>query len=282
MNYTARNTGIDIYFKEIRNFSGMSMDDEERLFTRIKAGDTAAETEVFNKNAKLAVAIAKTYTGDADLLSDLIQEANMGILKAISKFDYTKGFRFGSYARFWMKAYISDFLNELGIVHPNNPSLIQKVRKVARDFYAKNNREATEYELMEILEDMGEMVTDTSILSGIKVDSLDKTFGDDADFTLADSAEISNRTASINDFEDDIRKESLKSEILGMMNCLDERERRMIKMYYGIGYDYEMDYNAIAEKETKRLQETKPGKSITAERVRQIVIAAEKKMRENV
>ena len=106
MNFTNRNRNIDIYFSEIRNNQSMTREDEIILFTRVAKGDRSAVTDIFNRMSKLAVAVAKTYTDNPDLLEDLIQEANSGILYAIDKYDPALGYRFSSYARWWMKAYI--------------------------------------------------------------------------------------------------------------------------------------------------------------------------------
>ena len=94
MYLTFRNRNIDIYFKEIHTNGGLTREDEITLFTRIAKGDKSAEVEVFNKMSKFAVAVAKTYTGEPELLEDLIQEANMGVLTAISKYDVALGYRF--------------------------------------------------------------------------------------------------------------------------------------------------------------------------------------------
>ena len=152
MYLTFTNKNIDIYFKEIKSNENLTREDEITLFTRIAKGDKSAEVEVFNKMSKLAVAIAKTYTGTPELLEDLIQEANMGVLTAIKKYDVALGYRFSSYARWWMKSYITTFLNNMGMVHPSNTQVLDKAKKIREAFFKKNHREISECELLDRLE----------------------------------------------------------------------------------------------------------------------------------
>ena len=274
MNYTNINQNLAIYFKEIRSNKSLTKDEETVLFARIHSGDKKAETEVFNKLAKLAVATAKTYTSKAELLEDLIQEANIGILSAIEKFDPCKGYRFSSYARWWMKCTIAKFLDDLGVVRHCQTPLIEKARKIRDDFYVRNQREISEYELMDILEEMGEVVTDPITITEICHIRIDKPVNTDEDITFGECGEFADRTSSINDFESAAEEEGLYSEINRKMFCLSEREQIMVRMKFGIGYDYEMEYPTIAEKWTELT-----GKAMSAERVRQIVVGAIKKMR---
>ena len=268
MNYTNLNQNINIYFKEIRNNKSLTRNDEIALFTRIATGDKVAEEEVFNKMAKLAVNIAKTYTCDPELLEDLIQEANLGILTAIKKYDLTTGFRFSSYARWWMKASISTFLNELGIVHPSTSRLITLANKIREKFYMENQREISEYELMDKLEEMGEVVTDPSVITSIKKVRIDLPVNEDDDVTKRDFGEFADRTASDNEFLADENQETISADVSKLMMVLTDREKKFVKMNFGIGCDYEMTYKQIAEKE-----------GMTQERVRQIILGALKKMK---
>jgi len=273
MNYTEHNKNIDIYFKEISKFNSMTREDEIILFARIAKGDKSAETEIFNKMSKLAVNIAKTYTGKADLLSDLIQEANYGVLKAIYKYDVNMGFRFSSFARWWMKAYIADFMRDLGMVHPTNNRYDAKVKEIREDYFRKYHREISVYDLMDALEEMGVIVTDPSALTQIVVTSIDQTREDD-DFTFESSETFNNKTASRNEAEDQMDSEQLSEDLRKMMMKLDDRERQFVMWNFGIGCDFEMDYKSMTEKYNKTHT-----KQLTMERVRQITVGAIKKMR---
>ena len=276
MNYTNLNQNLTIYFREIRNNKSLTKEDETILFTRIAAGSEAAKIEVFNKIAKLAVAIAKTYTSKTELLEDLIQEANAGAWIAIDRFDPSKGYRFSSYARWWMKSTISRFLDELGVVHPGNPYLVDKARRIREEFYTKNQREITEYELMDALEEMGEVVTDLSAVVAVTHIRIDRPVDSDQEVTAAEVGEFAARTSSVNDFEEESDAESLNEEIERRMRRLTPRERILVKMRFGYTTGYEMDFKSIAEEWNKTREESE---RLTQERVRQLVQEAIKKMK---
>jgi RNA polymerase sigma factor (sigma-70 family) len=276
-NYTNINDNIKIYFREIHSFKSMTRQDEISLFTRISKGDKSAETEIFNKMAKLAVNIAKTYTSNPELLEDLIQEANMGILDAIKKYNLSTEIRFSSYARFWMKANISKYLDELGVVHHNNTKLIDMANKIREKFYKENQRDISDYELMDALEDAGEVVNDISSIINITNIRIDiPSERDDDNSPMGGYGSFADRTASINGFEEQSENESLSSDIARRLSRLDQREQKLILMKFGFITGFEMDYGSIME----RWNEEHPGKeSLTQERIRQIIVGALKKMK---
>lgn len=276
INYTNINENINIYFKEIRKFSSLTRKDEMILFTQISNGDKMAETEVFNKMSKLAVNIAKTYTCNPELLEDLIQEANMGILTAIKKYDMDAGYRFSSYARWWMKAYIGKFLEEMGIVHHCNPVIIKKANKIREQFYMENHREISEYELMDKLEEIGEIVNDISTILNITSVRIDMPVSEDDVITKKDMGVFADRTASTNSFVEEEENETLSSDIAKRLAKLTPREQQLILMKFGFVSGYEMDYKSIAEKWNEGKSEKE---QLTQERVRQLVIGALKKMK---
>ena len=275
MYLTFQNQNIEIYFSEIRSNSNLSRAEEIVLFSRIKKGDKSAESEIFHRMAKLAVSMAKTYTGDPDLLEDLIQEANMGILTAIQKFDLTQGFRFSTYARHWMKSNITAFLNELGIVHPSNPKIGDLTKKIRESFFKENHRNITEFELLDKLEEMGEIVYDPSSLIKVMVTRIDLPSETD-ELTNEECGEFAVRTATENEYEETIENEALTYDINRRLARLSPREQELIRMKFGFTTGYEMDYNGIAESWNKRhpLKE-----QLTVERIRQICVAALTKMK---
>jgi RNA polymerase primary sigma factor len=276
MNYTNTNQNISIYFKEIRNFSSLNRQDEVTLFTRISRGDKSAETEIFNRMAKLAVNIAKTYTSKADLLEDLIQEANLGILAAIKKFDLSTGFRFSSYARFWMKCYIGKYLDEMGVVNHSNANLIKMANKIREKFYKENQREISEYELMDALEEQGQVVNDVTAITNITSVRIDAPLGEDEDgLSNADYGEFADRTASENGMVKDMEEENLSDQVKNLLKRLTPRERTLVELRFFSG-DNEMDYATITEKWNKGKVEKE---QLTQERVRQLILGALKKMK---
>ena len=296
MYLTFTNKNIDIYFKEIKSNENLTREDEITLFTRIAKGDKSAEVEVFNKMSKLAVAIAKTYTGSPELLEDLIQEANMGVLTAIKKYDVALGYRFSSYARWWMKSYITTFLNNMGMVHPSNTLVLDKAKKIRDAFLKKNHREISECELLDRLEEMGVLVSDVNAITSVLVTSIDQRVDEDEDTVASECGEFAERTSSRNDYESEIENQELSRKIEVLMSRLTAREQTLVRMRFGFTTGSEMDFDSIAmrwdEGKSKYLLDEngnivlnnngKPKGNpeyLTTERVRQIVVAAVKKMK---
>ena len=296
MYLTFTNKNIDIYFKEIKSNENLTREDEITLFTRIAKGDKSAEVEVFNKMSKLAVAIAKTYTGSPELLEDLIQEANMGVLTAIKKYDVALGYRFSSYARWWMKSYITTFLNNMGMVHPSNTLVLDKAKKIREAFLKKNHREISECELLDRLEEMGVLVSDVNAITSVLVTSIDQRVDEDEDTVASECGEFAERTSCRNDYESDIENQELSRKIEVLMSRLTAREQTLVRMRFGFTTGSEMDFDSIAmrwnEGKSKYLLDEngnivlnnngKPKGNpeyLTTERVRQIVVAAVKKMK---
>ena len=296
MYLTFTNKNIDIYFKEIKSNENLTREDEITLFTRIAKGDKSAEVEVFNKMSKLAVAIAKTYTGSPELLEDLIQEANMGVLTAIKKYDVALGYRFSSYARWWMKSYITTFLNNMGMVHPSNTLVLDKAKKIREAFLKKNHREISECELLDRLEEMGVLVSDVNAITSVLVTSIDQRVDEDEDTVASECGEFAERTSCRNDYESEIENQELSRQIEVLMSRLTAREQTLVRMRFGFTTGSEMDFDSIAmrwnEGKSKYLLDEngnivlnnngKPKGNpeyLTTERVRQIVVAAVKKMK---
>ena len=296
MYLTFTNKNIDIYFKEIKSNENLTREDEITLFTRIAKGDKSAEVEVFNKMSKLAVAIAKTYTGSPELLEDLIQEANMGVLTAIKKYDVALGYRFSSYARWWMKSYITTFLNNMGMVHPSNTLVLDKAKKIREVFLKKNHREISECELLDRLEEMGVLVSDVNAITSVLVTSIDQRVDEDEDTVASECGEFAERTSCRNDYESEIENQELSRKIEVLMSRLTAREQTLVRMRFGFITGSEMDFDSIAmrwnEGKSKYLLDEngnivlnnngKPKGNpeyLTTERVRQIVVAAVKKMK---
>lgn len=296
MYLTFTNKNIEIYFKEIKSNENLTREDEITLFTRIAKGDKSAEVEVFNKMSKLAVAIAKTYTGTPELLEDLIQEANMGVLTAIKKYDVALGYRFSSYARWWMKSYITTFLNNMGMVHPSNTQVIDKAKKIREAFFKKNHREISECELLDKLEEMGVLVSDVNAITTVLVTSIDQRIDEDEDTVASECGEFAERTSCRNEYESEIENQELSRKIEVLMSRLTTREQTLVRMRFGFTTGSEMDFDSIAmrwnEGKSKYLLDEngnivlnnngKPKGNpeyLTTERVRQIVVAAVKKMK---
>lgn len=248
-NYTNRNQNLDIYFAEIKKFDTLSKTDEERLFALVAEGNKMAETEIFNKMAKLILATAKTYTSDDTLLEDLIQEGNIGLLEAIKRYDITKDNRFSSFAIYWVRASISKYLNENGIVREKNYNTMNRINKIKETFYKVNERMPSEDELIEILNEMGVDVNDVTTIDNILVSSIDAArMNDDGDEDRSDDTDFARTYSSTNEYEDTIDDEYNKYNVTKLMSKLTEKEKLIISMKFGLGGNAPMDNESIAEK----------------------------------
>lgn len=248
-NYTNRNQNLDIYFAEIKKFDTLSKTDEERLFALVAEGNKMAETEIFNKMAKLILATAKTYTSDDTLLEDLIQEGNIGLLEAIKRYDITKDNRFSSFAIYWVRASISKYLNENGIVREKNYNTMNRINKIKETFYKVNERMPSEDELIEILNEMGVDVNDVTTIDNILVSSIDAArMNDDGDEDRSDDTDFARTYSSTNEYEDTIDDEYNKYNVTRLMSKLTEKEKLIISMKFGLGGNAPMDNESIAEK----------------------------------
>lgn len=271
VNTTPRTQCLDIYLSEIKRNKSLDRTTETELFSRVRMGDKKAETEIFNRVSRFAVAMAKTYTGKPDLLQDLIQEAGIGILTAIHKFEPGGPMSFVSYARYWMRLMICNFLGDVEIIHTKNATLERKVKAVRREFYQEYGRDPQEWEVMDILESKGVVVKDISAIQELCQIELEFT---DEDGDRTESTVVSAATCQRNEYEDEMEKESIDYEVRKKLMKLTDRERKMVMMKFGLGGYPEMDYDAIAQRMT---DET--GKEMGSERARQIVTGAIKKMK---
>jgi RNA polymerase primary sigma factor len=250
------------YFKEIKKSIILSQEEELTLAKKIKLGDTEATNRLINANLKFVVSIAKEYQNQGLPLPDLISEGNYGLIKAASKFDHTRGFRFISYAVWWIKQSIIQSLNDNARVIRLPSNIINKLsmlKKEIEKFEFENEREPV---YGEILDENNEPIDIINYKNSLSLNDKINEEGDEIIDILA--ADPTNQ----NDDENDriIQKKMDK-----ILSILDERERNIIESYYGINTDYEaMTLEAIGEKY-----------DLTKERIRQIKEKAIRKLRHN-
>lgn len=250
------------YFKDVRKSVILTPQEELELAIRIKNGDEKAKELLVNANLKFVVSIAKEYQGQGLSLSDLISEGNYGLIKAASRFDHDRGFRFISYAVWWVKQSIMQSLNDNARVVRLPANVINKLSKLNKElskFENANEREP-------ILGEMESYDDDNHGLASYqRASSLNFTINEDGD-ELADliaSDEIDLDEAEIT--------EKVKIELNKTLSVLDDRERMIIESYFGVNTDCEpMTLEAIGEKY-----------SLTKERIRQIKEKAIRKLRHN-
>ena len=259
---------IKAYMKEIGAIDLLTSDQEQAIGDRITAGDQAAKTELIEANLRLVVSVAKKYNSNTSIpFLDLVQEGNMGLMHAVEKFDFTRGFKFSTYATYWIKQYIQRAIADQGrairvpvhIVEANN-----LINRTERQLTQSFGRKATPEEVAKEL-DM-DMEKYTSIIEHSKsLLSMDKTINDDED---TDMNEIVGDNRAENPVEK-MRKEATREMIIKVFDSLDEREKEIIMMRYGFD-----------DGEAKTLDDIGELVGLTRERVRQIEIKALRKLRQ--
>ena len=256
---------LDKYLQEIGKEELISVEEEVELAQRIKKGDRAALEKLTKANLRFVVSVAKQYQNQGLSLPDLINEGNLGLIKAAEKFDETRGFKFISYAVWWIRQSILQALAEQSRIVRlplNQVGSLNKINKAFSKFEQEFERTPSAEELAEVLELPKEKITDTLKVSGRHV-SVDAPFIEGEDNSLLDV--LTNSDSPIADKL--LMDESLSREIYRALSTLTERERDIIRYFFGIGCQ-EMTLEEIGEQF-----------SLTRERVRQIKEKAIRRLR---
>lgn len=251
-----RTDSLDKYLQEISKEEMVTPEEEVELAKRIHAGDADAADRLVRANLRFVVSVAKQYQNQGLGLQDLINEGNMGLMKAAWKFDETKGFKFISYAVWWIRQSILQALAEQSrtIRLPfNQVNYLTKIARARNEFEQKNCRQATTEELAEMTGLSSDKIIESMAVSENTV-SADARFSEDEDGALLDI--IPDKDALPADSR--VEAESIKIEIGRLLEVLPERARNILKAIYGIGCR-EMTIDEIGERY-----------GLTRERVRQI------------
>ncbi|MCP4460144.1 MAG: RNA polymerase sigma factor RpoD/SigA [Cytophagales bacterium] len=259
---------LEKYFTEVSNVSMITPDEEVTLAKRIREGDQLALEKLVKSNLRFVVSVAKQYQNRSLPLNDLINEGNLGLIKAAKKFDETKGFKFISYAVWWIRQSIMQALAEQSRIvrlPMNKSGAINQIRRAYAELEQKYEREPTEEELADILEMKPQEVRNT-LGAEVKQMSMDAPFGEDESGSLLDVLE--NQTTGATD-SSLVFNDSLKVETLRALSTLTAREREVIMMSFGIGHDNPFTLEEIGD-----------AMGLTRERVRQIREKALQKLRE--
>lgn len=258
---------IEKYLQEIGKEDLLTPEEEVELARRIRAGDQNALEKLTRANLRFVVSVAKQYQNNSLSLNDLINEGNLGLVKAAQKFDETRGFKFISYAVWWIRQSIIQALAEhsrLVRLPLNKVGSLTKINKAFSDLEQKYQREPTPEELAEMLEIPVEEVEATLGISARHV-SMDAPFTEGESNALIDV--LDNPNAEKTDIALDY-KESLQMETDRILATLTDREREVIKLFFGIGVEHPMTLEDIGE-----------SLGITRERIRQIKDKAITKLR---
>lgn len=247
---------LDKYLQEIGRKDLITVDEEVELAQKIKQGDQAALDKLVSANLRFVVSVAKQYQNQGLSLPDLIDEGNLGLIKAAQKFDETRGFKFISYAVWWIRQSILQALAEQSRIVRlplNQVGSLNKIGKALQRFEQENERRPSPAELAEQLDVPVEKIADTMKVSGRHV-SVDAPFVDGEDNSLLDV--LPNEDSPMADSS--LTQESLSKEVNRALEQINPRERDILKMFFGIGCQ-EMTLEEIGAKF-----------DLTRERVRQI------------
>ena len=256
---------LDKYLQEIAKEDLLSSDEEVELAQRIRKGDRKALDKLTKANLRFVVSVAKQYQNQGLSLPDLINEGNLGLIKAAEKFDETRGFKFISDAVWWIRQSILQALAEQSRIVRlplNQVGSLNKINKALSKFEQENERMPSPEELAEILDIPREKISDTLRVSGRHV-SVDAPFVEGEDNSLLDVLPNNDSPNA----DSGLVNESLNKEIERALSTLTERERDIVKNFFGIGCQ-EMTLEEIGEKF-----------NLTRERVRQIKEKAIRKLR---
>jgi len=260
---------LEKYLQEIGKVELISPEEEVKLAVRIKQGDQKALDKLTKANLRFVVSVAKQYQNQGLSLPDLINEGNLGLIKAAQRFDETRGFKFISYAVWWIRQSILQALAEQSRIVRlplNKVGLTNRIQKAYSQLEQEFEREPSAEELAEILELDIEEVTSTLGIAARHV-SMDTPLSEGEENTLIDVLENPNAELANSNIE---HKESLKMEIDRSLKTLTERQKEVICFFFGIGVDHPMSLEDIGEKF-----------NLTRERVRQIKDKAITKLRGN-
>ncbi|MBN1118581.1 MAG: RNA polymerase sigma factor RpoD/SigA [Bacteroidales bacterium] len=225
---------VNLYFQEVNRYPMVSIEEEVELSVRIREGDDRALQKLVEANLRFVISVAKQYQNQGLSFPDLINEGNVGLVKAASKFDETRGFKFISYAVWWIRQSIMQaILEQTRIVRLplNRLTTINKISKAIPYLEQQLEREPTDYELADYLDTNVNLISENNKINHRQV-SLDKPISNnsESEFSLYDIIE----TDSIPSPDNELIDESLKINLLRAMKKLTDREFRIISLSYGL------------------------------------------------
>ena len=265
-HYSVTDDSVKQYLKEIGTYPLLTAAQELSLAERIAHGDQYALQQLIDSNLRLVVSIAKRYSSQGLPLLDLIQEGNIGLMRAAQKFDFRRGFRFSTYATWWIRQAMSRAIAEHSrTIHipVHVVELIYKIKRISRRIYQEEGLEPLPEQIATELGLSKERVLELLSVSDQPV-SLDAPVSDDEQYNLADSLE----DVTMKSPEEQVTHKMQRSYIEQAMRVLNERERTIIEMRYGLkdGHSHSLDDVSV------KFQ-------LTRERIRQIEVKALRKMR---
>ena len=260
------NDPIKLYLREIGRGNLLTSEEEIDLALRISQGDQKAKETLLRANLRLVVSIAKRYTGRGMNFLDLIQEGNLGLMKAVDKFDYTRGFKFSTYATWWIRQAITRAIADQSKtirVPVHMVETVNKIKRISSLLLHNNGRDPTSIEIAKELDIPLEKVKDAIKVTHDPL-SLETPIGEDEDRQLSDTISDDNAEAPIEEATGALLREALSESL----RTLTEREESVIRLRFG-----------IPDGQTHTLEEVGMQFNVTRERIRQIEAKALRKLR---
>ncbi|MBQ8342726.1 MAG: RNA polymerase sigma factor RpoD [Clostridia bacterium] len=257
---------VKMYLKDIGRVPLLSADEEVELAKRMAENDAAAKKRLSEANLRLVVSIAKRYVGRGMLFLDLIQEGNLGLMKAVEKFDYQKGFKFSTYATWWIRQSITRAIADQARtirIPVHMVETINKLTRVQRVLLQEFGREPTPAEIAEKMGVTEDRVREIQKIAQDPV-SLETPIGEEEDSHLGDFIEDEKTTTP----SDSVAFTMLKEQLLGVLDTLTPREEKVLRLRYGID-----------DGKPRTLEEVGREFNVTRERIRQIEAKALRKLR---
>ena len=257
---------VKMYLKDIGRVPLLSADEEVELAKRMQENDEAAKKRLSEANLRLVVSIAKRYVGRGMLFLDLIQEGNLGLMKAVEKFDYQKGFKFSTYATWWIRQSITRAIADQARtirIPVHMVETINKLTRVQRVLLQELGREPTPSEIAEKMGVTEDRVREIQKIAQDPV-SLETPIGEEEDSHLGDFIEDEKTQTP----SDSVASTMLKEQLRGVLDTLTPREERVLRLRYG-----------LQDGKQRTLEEVGKEFNVTRERIRQIEAKALRKLR---
>ena len=257
---------VKAYFNNVKKYSLLTPDEERKLARKIAKGDEDARREMVEANLRLVINIAKIYLNRGVPFQDLIEEGNIGLIRAAEKFRLNKGCKFSTYATYWIRQAIERaIINQSNIVRLpiHVASDIYKVVRVTRDLTKKLYREPSALEISASMGVSGRYIKKLSLIARKSV-SLESNIGEDTDHTLLDTIEDDKFQLPLEMMEEEARLQQIKV----LLGTLDKKEQAVITMRFGLNQDKSDTLESIGERF-----------GVTRERIRQIEAKAMEKIR---
>jgi RNA polymerase primary sigma factor len=267
---TIKGIGVDdtvrMYLREIGKFPLLTPEEEIVLAKKVKEGEVRAKHKLVNSNLRLVVSIAKKYTGRGMLFLDLVQEGNLGLIRAVEKFDYRKGYKFSTYATWWIRQAITRAIADQARtirIPVHMVETINRLRKTSRLLLQKLGRKPTEKEIAKKARISVDKVREIIKISQVPL-SLEMPIGDEESSRLGDFVEDGTAQAP----DDVVLHGLLRDDLEDVMNTLTEREKIVLKLRFG-----------LEDGHPRTLEEVGRVFNVTRERIRQIEAKALRKLK---